>query len=65
MSACGKVGYCSKAEAKTAKRHCQRAASSGVSWRNESRIYRCPRPECGSWHLTSLPHNDYLEESNA
>ncbi len=65
MSACSKVGYCSKAEAKTAKRHCQRSAAAGVTWRNETRVYRCPVADCGSWHLTSQPHNAYPKESNA
>jgi len=65
MNVCAKVSYCSNAEAKTAKRHCLRAAAGGVSWRNETRVYRCPLPDCGAWHLTSQPHNDYPESENA
>jgi hypothetical protein len=61
VSACEKVGYATKHEAKAAKRDCQRTAAQGVTWRNESRIYRCPA--CASWHLTSTPHYAFdLEE---
>lgn len=60
MIACAKIGYATKAEAKTAKRSCQRSAEGGVAWRTESRVYRCA---CGSYHLTSSPHPDYAEEA--
>lgn len=53
MSDCSKLRYATKAEAKAAKRDCQRAHDHGASWRRENRIYRCPL--CRSWHLTSTP----------
>lgn len=54
---CQKVSYATKFEAKAAKRHCQQAAAEGYVWREEKRIYRCPRG-CG-WHLSSSEHREW------
>lgn len=62
MSVCTKVGYVTKHEAKAAKRECQRFREMGTSWRRESRIYRCDRPGCNQYHLTSQPHPEYDTE---
>lgn len=58
---CNKIGFMSKAEAKRAKRSCQRAREDGAVWREESRIYRCP--SCGGWHLTSTPLEQHEQET--
>lgn len=57
MTHCSKYSYATKHEAKAAKKLCQQAAEAGAHWRQENRIYRCER--CGSWHLTSTPHDQY------
>lgn len=59
VCACPKVAYSSKAEAKSAKRSCQRSADAGIARRAETRIYRCPSGS--GWHLTSTALEDWTD----